>query len=82
MQMQKIDKLFLDIDAQAEPIRVFLDERTRSPGRSMPRLSGDGRLFIHVVPIDTFGRHSVIPLTSCAKITLNGYLAQRFSTKK
>ena len=67
--MQKIDKLFLDSDAQAEPIKGFLeerlrllDERTRSPGWSMPRLSGEGRLFIHVVPLDTFGRQSVIPL--------------------
>ena len=69
LSMEEIRDLFSGGDAQSERVRAFrkerlwlLDEYTRPPGHFMPRLKGKGRLFMHVIPLETFGQRGVIPV--------------------
>ena len=70
MEITTIRDQFLSGEVQAERIRAFREKRLRIlngeestlTAPDVPRLDGEGRLFIHVVPLGTFGQRNAIPI--------------------
>ena len=70
MEIATIRDQFMGGEVQAERIRVFREKRLRIlngeestlKAPDVPRLDGEGRLFIHVVPLGTFGQRNAIPI--------------------
>ena len=70
MEITTIREQFLGGEVQAERIRAFREKRLRILNGSesiltdpdVPRLDGEGHLFIHVIPLGTFGQRNAIPI--------------------